>query len=303
MKKIRSISIVLLGVLLLTVCLSGCGKSNTTNDSEEKNGNVSEDASMSMDEATDEFQSLFETAIKYVEKGDKNSFSKLYKNADEFSEVIDSDYASLAEYVEGEYTDTSYNVIVGDGIYYGGFVMGSITSGIYPNVRTMSATYLCSFSFENGKCLFDFSKEAIAVTNEAILDIYPSEFREAYNAGRNATVFGGKNGGADYSWVGEKMTIPGSLSSNVYLAWQNEDGSVSFMLNTKNGTDEIRAVMGTEVTMKDQSLGEIFVTTCEGENIAPKKASNGIFTVPASEVKTGTQPWTSVQVDTNQRAD
>jgi len=280
--------------VLLIVALSLTGILGTMTIMAEETAGTYVEGSITNEQAKLAFQNLMEQTLDYVRNEDYNAFASLYRNASE--EAINSDYQYYHDTIIGDgYPDFAYTAFAGDGTHFMGFMQNSLTSGYYPDYRTMQHNTSLSFSYVDGEWKFDYSEEIMNALNQILLnDYYPAECMQSAGITGNGIDF---SNGADFSWVNEDIVIPGSLAANIYLAWQNEDGSVGLLLNVKNGTNEIRAMNSITVTFTDDTLGTIFNETFSGENIAPGKAKNYLLTVDAARVMTGRQKWGSVHYD------
>lgn len=251
----------------------------------------------SIEEAEDAFKRLFQIAFDLVEKEDLESYLDLFVDPDPDNEYVNTLYDFIIGCKENSYEDTCYGMVGGDGTYFVGNVMKSLTSGVYPNTKTMSSYSYCTISYKEGKWKFDNQDEEH--WHEIIWKELPQEYIEAEEAGRNAMMIAGiEGGGVCFAWMCSNMVVPGALETNVRLIWQNEDGSVGVLVNIQNGTDEIRNVDKIYVTATDDALGEIFYSEVRGTNIPPNKSENFVFDVPADDIQTGTEAWGIVRVQT-----
>jgi hypothetical protein len=243
-------------------------------------------------EAKKAFQTLFEQALEDCRNDDEKAFFDHFRYPEGKEDQVSNTYKYLKdEYLSSEYPDTQY-ACIGDGTYYIGAVLNTISSGQYPNTKSMNNTAVFAYSYKNGKWKFDGSDSAQTAFMEECTDLIDPSCKEAYQAGRNFRFFG-----SDFSWIDNDIVIPGVLAENVYVAWQNEDGSVGYLLNIKNGTDEIRYIYNIVSTFTDKDLGEICSSTVGDEMIAPGTSKNYIITVDADDVNTGNKKWGSVEVN------
>ena len=259
--------------------------------------------SFSEQEAEAAFRSLFEKALACVKNDDKEGFKNLFvfdEETEETNEYINGNYDNLKKYISDAYPITRYYIIGGDGKAFGAGIRNSIVSGRYPDFRCMYHNLYYPISCKKGDWAFDFTSETGEAIYKATEGVYPEECVAASKDGRNCVDF---SNGADYTWTRENITVPGSIDANVYLAWQNQDGSVEMLLNVKNGTDEVRSIYNYDITFTDDSLGEILNISRSGDMLAPGTSRNYVVKADPSEVKTGMEKWGSVHVDVHRRSD
>ena len=261
--------------------------------------NIKEAKAVEVDEeALAAFETLFETALDCAAKEDKDAFTALFKDPDDetISSIIDSyyDYYSTT-YITDDFPDTGYSILWGNGTYYMGFVLNTLCEGEYPDTTYTSHCGYLAFSHLDDEWLFDYTTEARSTLNssETSEALYPEGMYEAAVNGRNAVDFSN----SDFSWINMALVVPGTVDSKVYLAWQNEDGSVTCLLNVKNGTDQEYTISTEDFKLADDDLGTIFIAdTGSLGTIAPGQARNFLLSVGAADVLTGTEVWESPTV-------
>ena len=243
-------------------------------------------------QAKEALEMLTQKVLTTCGNEDMEGFKSLYYKSAEFTEAISNNYNVFREVLKADYPNWQYSIVYSEGNHFFGYVMNALTAGTYPDTRCIYNDLTLPFSFVNGEWLIDLSDENLKAMNAGVESLYPSAMNDAMNAGRNAVTFH-KN--ANYSWLDTNIYIYGCVHAEVELLWQNEDGSLDFLLNIKNGTDEIRSINSVTVTATDDALGEIFSKTFGGDMIKPHSAKNYTLHIDASEVKTGTQTWGNVR--------
>ena len=247
----------------------------------------------SNEEAIEASKQLFEKAVDCVKNEDREGLRDLiiYDDRDEIDQkYIDNFFEMVKTYVSNNYTSTEYYNICGDGKTFATGILSSLVSGQYPDTKSMKYTIYLGITYTDGKWGIVNSEEGTSKINEMLINNFPTEVKDARENGRNCTRFET----FDLTWLDPTVVIPGTLDASVYLAWQNEDGSVGILVNVKNGTDEIRSINSIDVTLTDESLGEILYVERTGEMIEPKRSRNYTITVDPADVKTGTETWTQI---------
>lgn len=281
-----------------TGVVTGNVEEPTTEATETTETQVIEDGDVvSRDTAKAELQKLFDQALEYTRNDDYSSFCTLVRGVDDNKESIDNLYNILKKVIENDYPDFAYDIVWDDGTYFLCFIQQSMTTGAYPDYNNKYYFFDATISYMNNEWLFDCTPTADEKWSceEYIKSVMSDEILAAYDAGRNASVFGG----SDVSWINGDIVIPGALVSTVYLMWQNEDGSVDVMLEIKNGTDGIRNVYNIDVTITDDELGDVLNVSTDGGMIDPGKTKQITIHVDANEVKTGTSKWGNLHSNVN----
>ena len=237
---------------------------------------------------------LVDELLTAARNDDYEAFASHYINTSE--EKISSDLQGLQK----EYTDTTTRVLNDDGEYCLGFVYRSSCAGTYPNYRSFYSSWVLPTSWQDGKLVVDYGSESADAANSWIPEV-PDEAENAANDGGNCARFGGY----DFSWLFDDVVITGAADANLYLMWQNKDGSVDCYICFKNGTDATRAVTKTEITVTDNDTGETIIsfTDTNAHHAEPGKSVCYTVHVPATEVMTGTEIWGSLHssLDTGTR--
>ncbi len=191
------------------------------------------DKKFSDEEAKQACKSLFEKALECVRNGDKEEFDSLFiadeKNED-WKKGVDEQYTYLQKYISDDYPNTDYYVIGGNGITFAVGILNTLVSGRYPDTKFLSYNLYYPLTNIDGEWRFDYTKKASDDINVCTEHLFPKEIWDAEKNGRNCTRFDS----GDFSWTNPDLTIPGVLATNVYLAWQNADGSVGLLVNIKN---------------------------------------------------------------------
>lgn len=273
---------------------SSDSESTTTEDSTlDTESNIIEGTDVISDEiALEAFKELFHNLLTYASAGKKDEFSALCRISADDTSSIDKQYNKFQEYAQNQYDDYSYGVIVGDGTYFYCEVLNSIYSGTYPGTKYIYKIANRVVSYVDNSWKLDLTSEADTKISSVLVDIIPQQYFSAFDAGRNVADMTNN----DYSWACTNLVINGVLDCRIYLAWQNEDASVSYLVNIKNGTSDIRSISNIKITFASTDLN---TTIAEGtynieQFLAPDTSANYIITVPASEIMTGDSPWGAV---------
>lgn len=241
-------------------------------------------------EAKEAFDKLYEKAVSYYKEQNVAGFYKLFTSTTSNDEM-DSSYDSLGQILDKDYPNENSEIIWDDGQYFMVFVQRSLTTS--NNGKTNSAwnSKWWIITREDGKWKFDASEKAYIALDDEKTGVYqavfPDGWLDARKNGRNSATFDTN----DLSWVNHEMIIPGFFDARVYVAWQNEDGSLGVLINVKNGTDYIQNIKSITFTITDDELGTVIEKKTGGDTINPGKALNYTITIDASEVLTGTQQW------------
>lgn len=151
----------------------------------------------------------------------------------------------------------------------------------------ISNNYIYLITEDGDELKFSDDKEII---NEIISENYPEEAKEAIKAGREFVDFSSFDYAnkekdtvptGDYTWTNEELYIPDLISANVYLAWKNDDGTVSFFINMKNGTADIRKFDLNMLLVNDETvIAKISSKDMSNTFVSPRSSLNAIVTVP-----------------------
>lgn len=288
----KKLSLILL-TSIITFSFSGCNnKNNSTNKQNTNNeNNITIDGNDFIEDvvALEEFKTLFNNAITYASSGKKEDFSSLFITDSESPYSIDEMYNLFQKYATEGYSDFSYGIIMSDGTHFYVQVINSTYTGKHPNTKHMSKADPFIVSYEDNTIKFDISNNTINIISPMFEKLFPNEFISVGNNNKNATQFSPY----DLSWCVPNMVINGVLVSNVYLAWQNEDGSVTCMINIKNGTSDIISLGTASITITSKDLNAVVFSVNKNinETIAPNTSKNYTFIIPADEIRTGTSFW------------
>ncbi len=297
-------------VMLGTVCLTmaalvGCGSKNEAPAEPQVQETEAETETETVEDVSDEdvfnaqakmeFQKLFEEAIKCCEDYDIDGFYALYRDGEEDQDQIDLDYSYLSEsFIPAMYENTRYSVIGGDGTYFMGYIENYETEGTYPDATSTSNHLTVSLSYVNGEWKFDDSEAAAKAAEAYSASIYPEEMVMAKEKSLNTVDLSD----SDYSWTESTSVLPDEVIGKVYLAWENSDGSISILLNVKNGTSTDKTVDSATIYMTDSMLGELFTTTWEGQTVKANTAENFIINIPVDEQTETTDVWVDLNANT-----
>lgn len=139
-------------------------------------------------------------------------------------------------------------------------------------------------------------KAALLSSDDLVQENYPEGFTSAKVSGRNATDL--------YPYLAMRFAdgavFDGAFYSLVNMVWQNEDGSVSFALWLANGTESSKWCDSIDCVIKGSDSG-----TIASVNVPVQAALEGgesslvTCTIPADSVKTDTEGWGTVTVQSN----
>ncbi len=298
-------------LMLSTVCLTmaalaGCGNKNNEEPIEtQATETVFETETESIEEVVDTdvfnaqaqlaFQELFEEAIEYCENYDLEGFYTLYRDAEENQDQVDMDYVYLSEsFIPAMNSETRYSIISGDGTYFMGYIENYETEGTYPDATSTSNHLTVSLSYVDGEWKFDDTEAAAVAAASYSTSIYPEEMLEAKDQALNTVDLSD----SDYSWADSSAVLPDEVLGKVYLVWENQDGSISLLLNVKNGTPQDRTVDTATIYVTDSMFGELFTTTWEGQTVKANSSENFIVTIPLDEQTGTTDVWVDISANT-----
>ena len=188
----------------------------------------------------------------YCQNDDRDSFDSLFVIESGDSELINERYNYIKDVIlpSGYNNITAYKICKNGKYYYVGYY-------IYKDADTASeADYITQadiFTDVDGELKIVVKDDSLSEITEKILSLLYPEAQAAINAGRNYYSQTIENG--DFSWCSDNVVIQGTVCSDVFLIWQNEDGSVDIYLNVKNGTDEELNISGIDITLTNTSNG------------------------------------------------
>lgn len=240
------------------------------------------------------FEALFEKAMTCVEEYDVEGFMELYRDAEDCEEQITSDFMYLSEYMTEMNEKSRYSILCGDGTYFAGYIMNYETEGKYPEAESFCNHMTVSLSCVNGEWLFDDTEAAAKAAAAYSASIYPDEMNDARKKSRNAADL--SNG--DYSWTDASMVLPEDLIGTVYLAWENQDGSISLLLNIKNGTATDIPVDSATIEVADAMYGELCTAEWKGATVKSYTSENFVINVPAADLEVEADEWIELDVTT-----
>lgn len=296
----------MIGTVCLTMAvLAGCGSKKeapaapqvpeTAAETEAETVVETENEDAFNNEAKMAFQQLFEKAITCCEEYDIEGFTELYRDAEDSEDRIMADYVYLSEsYIPAMKSETRYSIISGDGTYYMGNIENYETVGTYPNAESYSNYMTVSLSYADGEWKFDDSEAAALAAASYSTSIYPEDMMDAKENDRNTVDLSS----ADYSWTDPTAVLPDQVIGKVYLAWENADGSISLLLNVKNGTPVDKTVDTATIYVTDSMLGELFTVDWEGETVKGNTSENYIINVPVDEQTNVTDVWVDLEATT-----
>lgn len=244
--------------------------------------------------AREKFEDLFKAGMKYTAEGRDDQLLGIIR-ADDPDSVLEELKAIFSQTNYNDYPaeNAFYETIYqNDNVFYG-FYYNSLTTAEGSKTNSVMEYQVIRYSYAEDGWKFDVTNDGVQKTKDVMESLLKDEKNALnnYTSGRNFAIFGGN----DFSWVHAEAVVPGALVSNVYLVWQNEDGSISGMYVIKNGTDVIKRINSVKMSLTSDSLGEVFgFNDAEDFTINPGKCKKLYFTIPANEVKTGTESWGGV---------
>ena len=282
----------------LAIGLCGCSGSNPqtqentskTAYAESSMTSEPEETQVTAEDAKAAFQDLVEQAFECVQQDDKDGLAALY-TGNITEENIDNAFNFLKGIKVDKYPDKQYFVIGGNEEMYICEAFYSVTAGTLQNAHYETQTFCSIMCYTEDGWKLDASEETQTEMVEILKNMYPEQFKSAMDNGRNIATF--EYG--DYSCMKNNIVVPGTIDGKVYAAWQNEDGSVTVMINVKNGSDEPQYIKNISFSLKDESLGTIVEGEHEGDIISPNKSENFVFTVDAAKVNTDDKTWGDIQ--------
>ena len=204
------------------------------------------------EEALRAFNALDDTLWKYVQNDDKAGFAKLFSAfPEDQKQNIDEEFATFRKYKSLIQKTSPYILASADGVYY-------CESMHYLVTKSGSKTHMDNYTYRYVIKKIDGEWRFSPVTEEeenAIMESYlrrmPSGFQQAYEARRNAALFG------NYMWMEPELVLEGCTYERIYTAYQNEDGSVDVHVALSNGTDKTVVYSSLTVRIDDAALGQI----------------------------------------------
>ena len=139
-------------------------------------------------------------------------------------------------------------------------------------------------------------KASIMPAGELLTQILPQGFRDAQSAGRNS-----ENLYPSFALSYRENTVfAGALYALPVLLWQEENGDVNCAVWVANGTQTAKWCDSIDLIANDKELGEVMAVNVPVQiALEGSQSSLAVCTVPANYVKTGTDAWTEVNVNSN----
>lgn len=265
---------------LLIICVSlilvGCGGDNEKREDViviEGNDVATED---NIERGLKKFS---EKALMNVEDENIAAFKELFSDEVEES-MIDDLYQFFSKILSGGYNDMDYLYLISDEDIQICQIIASGCSGIYPNTHVQYCSYgLCLGFIENEW------KVVPAGDQQKVLELLPVEAQDAFINGRDFVTFN------NYSWLEEDCVYNGALDCTVYAAWENKDGSVSVLVNFKNGTDEVRTVTETQISLYSESLQQNIVSLTGGGSQMLAVGKSGTYVITSEQEEVSINDW------------
>ena len=124
---------------------------------------------------------------------------------------------------------------------------------------------------------------------------YPEGYEAALGSGRNAVDL--------YPYLAlrfsEKGVFDGAFYSLVNMAWQNTDGSLGLALWLANGQEETKWCDSIDLVLTDGTKQVASVNTPVQQAVEGGQSMLVTVNIPAANVKTGTDKWSSLSVSSN----
>ena len=249
--------------------------------------NETEEDDFTEEKALSAVQALWSQAKKYAGK-DYFAFKKL------FVDTSDEDLQKLyeADFHQSEYDKTNYVVIGFDYPYAYIQIEDYIVAGTHPNTHMRSFPNIMVIVYKNNEWKLVYNEEVIQGNKKVInnQELYHAGFVDAKLSGRNSVMFG-----SSYMYLDSSAVFKGFLETRVLFAWQQEDGSVCIGVFIANGTNENIAYKSADITLTDQTYGEILnVSGNVNWIIRANTSAVQYIVIDAVDIKTGTQQWTSI---------
>jgi len=139
-------------------------------------------------------------------------------------------------------------------------------------------------------------KASVMSAGELLTQILPQSFRDAQSAGRNS-----ENLYPSFALPYRENTVfAGALYALPVLLWQEENGDVNCAVWVANGTQTAKWCDSIDLIANDKELGEVMAVNVPVQiALEGSQSSLAVCTVPANYVKTGTDAWTEVNVNSN----
>ncbi|MBQ9234339.1 MAG: serine/threonine protein kinase [Lachnospiraceae bacterium] len=234
----------------------------------------------------------------YCQNNEKNSFDSLFIGE---KELIDNRY----NYINDTILTSGYNDIIAYKIckngkyYYVGYFNYKDTKTL-PDENPVCITFADIMTNEDGEWKIVLKSDSLDEIKEKILGLLYPDALNAIESGRNYYSPSIEKG--DFSWSANDVVIPDRVCSDVFLVWQNEDGSVDIYLNVKNGTDEELNISGINITMTNTSGGieeTVIQHSFGGASVPANESKNLHGHIEPDEVLTGTEQWDDIQCSYN----
>ena len=227
------------------------------------------------------WKGILDEAWRLSAEGDVNGMAELF-------DLSYEDAAGAVQRLKDESynnydSENSYIIASADG-YYSVETVYYLVTGTDPNTHQSSYPMNGTITWKDGKWVGADLVPASYTDN--YLSLYDPGFKEATLSGRNCTTFG------NYMFSNPDKVYHGCLVTDIYAAWQNEDGSVDISFVGVNGTSGIKRYNSVTITLTDDNLGTICNVTRSGfDSIAPGRSKTFTVHVEPYEVMTGTNTW------------
>ncbi len=139
-------------------------------------------------------------------------------------------------------------------------------------------------------------KASVMPAGELLTQILPQGFRDAQSAKRNS-----ENLYPSFALPYKENTVfEGALYALPVLLWQEENGDVNCAVWIANGTQTAKWCDSIDLIANDKELGEVMAVNVPVQiALEGSQPTLAVCTVPANYVKTGTDAWTAVNVNSN----
>lgn len=246
-------------------------------------------------EATEAARTLYSKMQHYAEASDNDQFSALFE-ADVTAEEIQAEMKALlsrpaiakseARHVDVCYldpTDGKADSPFHFGVALTDYVVSSDGSVEWYSILMKVADYS------------DGWKAGRLPEGNLLEGSYEGGYLDAVQAGRSAAdlypYFGLR--------FGEGGVFEDAFYSLIHMAWEEEDGSISFALWLANGTGGTKWCDSIEVTLNDLGSGEIASTSVPVQtSVSPGESGTIVLNIPAEAVGRK-EPWNALTVRSN----
>lgn len=242
------------------------------------------------------FWELFDKGNAAAAVGDYESFRSLFIDTDE---SVIRDWFNAWQQNIGDYKKRDgFIADQKDGYYWILFSTYTVT-GSHPNTKYRDFNGTILVSEAGGELRFNGNSEIIVPMQiegyKAFFADHDVSFASAVDragSGSNLQLF------QQPLFLDSTFVFEGHFNTALTFLWQDENGDVKAAIWYANGTDVDIDVTETRLEVTDDALGTVINTTFNNPvSIRSHQSVTRIFTIPADQVKTGTQTWTSMRCE------